>query len=384
MAPALFHVEPALDQLAQCFRLADRLAARRRAPGAPRIRPVQQVLVNAERVALSVSKLSSHTVDIGIFVKKVNFCAVTYCNLSDSTYIYNIGATDVGDRISPPPQSKEFPYFESRNADKRPSRRGGGALTRRSLETKGVSENATAYSGAPVQTKKTGDQDFHPDRPASLTGVRGVVSFATRGAPLPWRLGPTGPIFKGYKMNDTETQYKNLRIGERLDLPEYSSWRSLSPVFGDDELVAFIGYPHGWGGYWRMYSLGLVSREGQYNFQGCKPNDANGDSVPARGRDVDAISEILCDERYSKRFTSRAELIQEEQQAKRDRTERQTQYRKSLTEAQDRRRDRLAGLESIAGRSDLSNVERAALVGTIEGLRSEISHYAKQLTKTGS
>lgn len=69
----------------------------------------------------------------------------------------------------------------------------------------------------------------------------------------------------------------HLAVGDRVDLPQWSSFRTLYPIFECTELLAFVGVETGWGKPWRVYKLLLIDENqkpkpaGVTQLEGCAP-----------------------------------------------------------------------------------------------------------------
>lgn len=117
----------------------------------------------------------------------------------------------------------------------------------------------------------------------------------------------------------------HLAVGDRVDLPQWSSFRTLYPIFECMELLAFVGVETGWGKPWRVYKLMLIDKEqhqpaGVTQLDGCAPlqRGALVLTLPRgqSGKEAASIAALqhlsLVDMR--KEFHTKSELI--EQQAK--------------------------------------------------------------------
>lgn len=106
------------------------------------------------------------------------------------------------------------------------------------------------------------------------------------------------------------------KIGEKLALNDFSSYRSMYPVFKGDELIAFVAYENGWGKNWVLCRLALKPkgyRDDLPQYDGCIPITRKGGSDGAvnmykkdgRGQAL----EYLADDRNRESFPTKAQLI---------------------------------------------------------------------------
>jgi predicted nucleic acid-binding Zn-ribbon protein len=157
-------------------------------------------------------------------------------------------------------------------------------------------------------------------------------------------------------------------IGDRIKLSRYTAWRSLSPVFEDGDLIAFVGMMNGYGKPWRLFSVALCDKPAD-GYAGCHCGDRSF-NIPNREDAVAAVDRHRPALKTSRELRIAAKAMAEagaahEEQRRVDRIARQKQ-----------REQRLEGLVSIRNHP-LSNFEAAALDEAIIELQNEIGHYAK-------
>jgi len=178
-------------------------------------------------------------------------------------------------------------------------------------------------------------------------------------------------------------QASDFRLGDRITVEGYSPWKSLTPIFHVDDLIAFVGMTTGWKTDWKLYPI--MGTDSPINISGYGPNINRPQRVYAKGGRENAINrlvELLTGDYYSdvaREFVSLSTIRERSIQRKADEAERERKYYASLLTNQHNRKKRLTGLKSILNEKLLDEAQTAALTETIAMLESDVAHYQKAL-----
>lgn len=102
----------------------------------------------------------------------------------------------------------------------------------------------------------------------------------------------------------------NLRVGERVPLPKFSSYRTLYPIYENDVLLAFLGMETGWGKAWRVWRIQKSDHPSATKLGGFAPVSGDHLYIHASGFKAAAerAVERLADPKERHRFKTATEL----------------------------------------------------------------------------
>lgn len=95
-----------------------------------------------------------------------------------------------------------------------------------------------------------------------------------------------------------------ITIGARIELPRFSGWRTLYPVYDYETLIGFLGMVSGYGKPWKLYSVALNRLGSRIEFKGC----VVGDPVSLVAGKERAL-EYICEGSNRSKFKTRDELV---------------------------------------------------------------------------
>ena len=188
------------------------------------------------------------------------------------------------------------------------------------------------------------------------------------------------------------------RLGKPLTKAQLGAWKSLTPIYRGNDLIAFVGMETGWKTPWKLYPIQPAPANRTYDaVDGYWPNpgyhDANAITIHRYGSTKGNGRDTACEHlesvfkfgnafyRYRDHF-----LTAEEQEAraianKADRAEENRRYRQTQITYQNDRQLRLEGLKGIMRKMGnlTSEAEYSALRSTIISLEMEIAEHQRRL-----
>ncbi len=182
-------------------------------------------------------------------------------------------------------------------------------------------------------------------------------------------------------------QASDFRLGARLDPIEVGfarSWKSIYPIFrGEDDLIAYVGIPNGWGRSWTLMPIKAAYEGAEF-----RPDEGYA-SITVHGKNaknnaIERLVEMFTETWFKHaivEFKSASEIRAAKAAEKQKRADATLTYQANLVKSQEQRRARLDGLRSIGGKAGLTEVEYNAITKTVELLQAEVDHYQRQLDK---
>lgn len=186
------------------------------------------------------------------------------------------------------------------------------------------------------------------------------------------------------------------RLGTPLTKDKLGHWKSLTPIYRGDDLIAFVGMEAGWKKKWKLYPIRPTTRDSGA-VDGYEPNDGNfnRDAIniynygnkSGNGRDLacQTLEEVFDPRsyryRHAENFKTAAEREAAEAKFKAQRLAEEDKHRQAVLNLQSARRTRLAALRSILPMDTLDGDQRDALFTTVNLLQSEVDHYQGQLDR---
>ena len=185
-----------------------------------------------------------------------------------------------------------------------------------------------------------------------------------------------------YVMPKPDVFDPRLRIGDKLG--EVFGYRSVYPIFRDDDLIAFLTFPYGFRGKWSLHAIRPSERTDAY--QGYGPQDHYSHKVRLTLGYEYALNELTrlladADQKYAVKFPTKSEQEASSAAFKKEMEAAEEKYWAGEIAAQEAREARLKGLQAIMLKCDLHGDESLALKKTIDLLQAEVDHHAKEIAE---
>lgn len=181
-------------------------------------------------------------------------------------------------------------------------------------------------------------------------------------------------------------EVSEITIAARLKLKQYSSWRSLSPVYRGGDLVGFVGYTNGYRGAWRLYPIRRSALNNSDGIDGHMPDQSafkhDYPRLTARD-DVETIRQVLNGEKFGCKleFPTVAEKDAERLAADQVRIDNRKRLVRSIERSNGDKGRQIAALERVIRGDVLTAEEMVTIAEVHDAITRDRDHWRKNLDK---